>query len=606
MQKGKFLLIPLIVFCFCAAAFAQDIQIPGNWGFVKDARENDVVMKANCPVPQYLIDLQNQAEESGNEAEKIRLDNEIEKYLNVQKSTPVPEAQPIKKVDEPESPDWGIGDIKVHSGNVWSSSSYRQTDLKYGEDGWMYLAVNRNNVTGQNGSILVYRSSDGGRYWSVVQGVQSTAHYYSSITLLVERRHTSNNDSTRIFVYYTRSSTSNMNDASLDFVSFRRNGSAWYVGNVANPAAGNKFMYASACSDGMFASTGTQLHVVVQEATNAGVHVRLKHFRTTDWGLNHAVGNITTTADNDFYCPAIAFGNKNGNDSIYIAVERRWTTNETEIRLITVPEIPLTTTSPFMYWLTAATTGTNWRRPCVTVQQQYFSVPNKIMVGAVKDSAGKRLAYYCYSTTGGASWTWSYFNVWQNVDFMSCNSDSLTAGSGNFIMSYVDINGDSVSVRRGIFGNLGGSYTSLKRNSYPSTGVLAPVCAIYKSGTSKYASFAYAGSGPVNVYFNGENLAAVGIEPVGTNIPDKYALSQNYPNPFNPVTTINFSIPESKFIKLSIFNILGKEVAVLVNETLNAGEYNYRFDAAKLTSGIYFYKLTSDNFTEIKKMTLIK
>lgn len=608
MLKGKILLIPFLVFCFCAVLFAQDVQIPGNWGFVKDARENDAVTKAYCPVPQYLIDQQNQAEESGNEAEKIRLNKEIEKYLNPVPSVINTEDNIITPQGNEGSLDfWGIGDIKIHDGSVAYEGGYRQVDLKYGEDGNLYLAVNRRNVTGFTGYISVYRSTDGGRHWASINGVTSTAGYFGQLTMLVERRHASNNDSIRINVYYNRSTVTSFNDATLNCLTCRGNGSSAYLVSIASPAAGNKFLYPSACSDGMFASTGTQLHVVVQEATNAGVNVRLKHFRSTDWLATHTVGNITTTADNDFYCPSIAFGNKNGNDSIYIAVERRWTTTETELRLITVPEIPLTTTGPFMYWLSGATSGTHWRRPCITVQQQYFSVPNKILVTAIRDSASKKLAFYYYSNTGGASWNLAWLGQsWQNVDFTHCNSDSLTAGNGNFIATYVDTNGDSVSVRRGIFGNLGASYNSYKRNSYMSTGYLAPVSAIYKSGTSKYAAFAYAGQGPNHVYYNQENLAAVGIEPVGTNIPDKYSLSQNYPNPFNPVTTINFSVPKDKFIKLSIFNILGEEVAVLVNETLNAGEYNYRFDAAKLTSGIYFYRLSSEDFTEVKKMTLIK
>lgn len=606
MQKGKFLLIPFFVLLFCAVLIAQDeggILVPGNWG--KDARETDPVIQDQSLVPPNLIDQFNNASESGNEAERMRLGTEIDSYLNPVPGAEIPDAEPVKKFEGQSSPDWGIGDIKVHDGNVAYLYGYRQLDLKYGEDGRLYLAVNRRNVSPQTGSILVYSSTDGGRHWSMINGVQSTGQYYGSISLLVEKRHATLDDSVRITVYYTRSSTSNMNDAKLDLVSFRRSGlvSTWYTLNVASPAAGYKYQYPSACSDGMFYSTATYMHCIVQQVSNAGAHYRLVHFRTTTWGLTHT-NSVLNTTYNDFY-PSAAFCNKNGTDSIYIAVERQLNANEYEIRVINTPSTP--STGFHVYYISGATSGTKWVRPCITVQQQYYTVPNKILVTAVKDSASKRLAFYYGSTTGGASWSfYSLGQTWQNVDFTHCNSDSLTAGNGNFIASYVDINGDSVSVRRGVFGNLGASYNSYKRNSYMSTGTLSPVCAIYKVGTAKYASFAYAGTGPNNVYFNQESLPSVGIEPVGTNIPDKYSLSQNYPNPFNPVTTINFSIPKNKFIKLSVFNILGKEVAVLVNESLNAGEYNYRFDAAKLTSGIYFYKLLTDEFTEVKKMTLVK
>ena len=89
-------------------------------------------------------------------------------------------------------------------------------------------------------------------------------------------------------------------------------------------------------------------------------------------------------------------------------------------------------------------------------------------------------------------------------------------------------------------------------------------------------------------------------------LPSKFELFQNYPNPFNPGTNINFSIPNSSFVILKVYDVLGKEVANLVNEELSAGTYNFNFDAAKLTSGIYFYRIQTDNFVETKKMILLK
>ncbi len=89
-------------------------------------------------------------------------------------------------------------------------------------------------------------------------------------------------------------------------------------------------------------------------------------------------------------------------------------------------------------------------------------------------------------------------------------------------------------------------------------------------------------------------------------IPSDYTLSQNYPNPFNPTTEINFSIPVSGNTTLAIYNVLGQKIATLVNSELSAGSYKYQFDASNLSSGIYFYKLQSNNYTAIKKMMLIK
>ncbi|MEO6693778.1 MAG: T9SS type A sorting domain-containing protein [Ignavibacteria bacterium] len=81
---------------------------------------------------------------------------------------------------------------------------------------------------------------------------------------------------------------------------------------------------------------------------------------------------------------------------------------------------------------------------------------------------------------------------------------------------------------------------------------------------------------------------------------------QNYTNPFNPSTNINFSIPKSLFVTLKVFNIMGKEISRLVNENLNPGVYSFEFNAEDLASGMYFYKFTAGEFSEVKKMTMIK
>ena len=89
-------------------------------------------------------------------------------------------------------------------------------------------------------------------------------------------------------------------------------------------------------------------------------------------------------------------------------------------------------------------------------------------------------------------------------------------------------------------------------------------------------------------------------------IPSKFMLSQNYPNPFNPVTRINYELPLMNFVSLKIYDIQGKEVMTLVNEVKDAGYYSVTFDAKNLSSGMYFYKLSSADFTQTKKMVLIK
>lgn len=96
------------------------------------------------------------------------------------------------------------------------------------------------------------------------------------------------------------------------------------------------------------------------------------------------------------------------------------------------------------------------------------------------------------------------------------------------------------------------------------------------------------------------------INQISTIVPDKFSMFQNYPNPFNPCTSIKFQIAKSSFTSLKVFDIQGKETATLVNEKLQTGEYEVKFDGSNLPSGIYFYTFTSGEYKETKKMILLR
>ena len=108
----------------------------------------------------------------------------------------------------------------------------------------------------------------------------------------------------------------------------------------------------------------------------------------------------------------------------------------------------------------------------------------------------------------------------------------------------------------------------------------------------------------LNFYLDTTSL--IGIQNISSEVPENFKLKQNYPNPFNPVTKIRFELAKSGFVKLSVYNILGQEVDVLVNGDLKAGEYEVSFNALKLTSGVYFYKIAADGYSQTRKMVLLK
>lgn len=122
------------------------------------------------------------------------------------------------------------------------------------------------------------------------------------------------------------------------------------------------------------------------------------------------------------------------------------------------------------------------------------------------------------------------------------------------------------------------------------------------------------GTYKIRAVFNGVtyetnfDVGTTGVQNITSDIPERFSLSQNYPNPFNPETKIKFDVPSgvNSFVKLSIYNIAGQEVQVLVNETLAPGTYQYNFSGANLASGMYFYKLQTGDFVETRRMVLVK
>jgi hypothetical protein len=585
------------VYSFGQNDFTSETQF--NLSAFRKVSGNEQSVVNNQPaiqIPSELMNKYNAACDKGDENMKKYFSSQIEQYLEKSGSSDIPQGMTIVKEHE-FSGDWYNSDVQVTSGDVSFSSSFRQIDLKQGEDGLMYMAVNRRNVPNSSGYISVYKSSDGGATWLGVVSITVNPGYYGSVSMLVESRNNTIADSTRILLYYTYSSSSNFDNASLYCASFRSNGSAAYIIHVASPSAGNRFVSPTACSDGMFFQSSTYMHAVVREETNAGGIVSLRHFRSTDWGVTHTSAEIFTASDDRY--PVCAYSNETGTDSIYIAVERGISLTEHEIRLIATSETPLT--SYTIRYITDAAPGTMYERPSITIQQRHFSLPQRILVTCTKNNR----AVYHFSSDGGAVWTIdaSLGLTTQQVDYTYCSSDSLAAGDKDFIAAFVDLNGDSITVRHGDLGAMG-TYQH-KRNSNQSSGLLAPAAAIYKVGGNKYSAFCYAGFGPTGVYYNMETLVT-GITPVNSEIPSAFKLEQNYPNPFNPVTNIRFSLPKAGMVSMKIFDISGREVAELISGTMNAGTYNYDFNASNLSSGIYFYRINAEGFTDTKKMILVK
>jgi chitinase len=144
-----------------------------------------------------------------------------------------------------------------------------------------------------------------------------------------------------------------------------------------------------------------------------------------------------------------------------------------------------------------------------------------------------------------------------------------------------------------------GTYTLYQAGGYPNIGGMMTWSVNWdKVTTCNPTSYEYA-----------QNYHLLFGSPLGINNPEKlndYKLHQNYPNPFNPSTSIGYEIPESGNVKLIILDALGREVETLVNENQSSGSYSIEWDASQYSSGVYFCRLETKNFTDVKRMLLVR
>lgn len=141
---------------------------------------------------------------------------------------------------------------------------------------------------------------------------------------------------------------------------------------------------------------------------------------------------------------------------------------------------------------------------------------------------------------------------------------------------------------------------SANLNDYAAAIVLGANHTIFCTGAAHFSGT------DLDFYTLRYSLDPVAVTPISGQVPQRFSLSQNYPNPFNPATTIKFDIAKTSLVKISVYDITGREVGILANEILSPGTYSVNWDAGRVSSGIYYYRITAGDFVQTKKMVLVK
>ncbi len=277
--------------------------------------------------------------------------------------------------------------------------------------------------------------------------------------------------------------------------------------------------------------------------------------------------------------------------------------------------------------------GANWHKPSTVLDERVISClcvnGNTLFAGILGASVTTGLGVYA-STDNGLTWntvnygfppqTTIYSMVNFNGYIYGTSTDGQVFRTTNNGTSWILLNSGIPSFYNPVYaiakfnnnllvGCNDGMFLSTNQGQdwFAQNQGIRPGAQFQRNAIVQCGNYVFA---PANIGIHRRDLNQVSIQNISTIASQNYKLSQNYPNPFNPTTKIRFELPKSSFASLKIYNSLGKEVDELVNEKLSAGIFEETFNASNnasvLPSGVYFYKLITDEFVETKKMLLVK
>ncbi|HEY5123329.1 MAG TPA: T9SS type A sorting domain-containing protein [Ignavibacteria bacterium] len=339
--------------------------------------------------------------------------------------------------------------------------------------------------------------------------------------------------------------------------------------------------------------------------------------------------NWTQTSLNNKYVRSFAVDGNNINnifagtepDGVYLSTDNGTTWNQTALNSGAVYAIAVLGSNIFagngnsgIYLST--NNGANWSQTSL----------NNVLVYSLA-TLGNNIFAATYtgvyiSTNNGTSWTNTGLNT-QFARSLAVSGTDIFAGTAGYGV-YLSTNDGTNWTQTALTTNSVLSLRAIGNNIFAGTGGTNGVYFSSNKGTSwiqKNQGFnvvpsvyalllandnIYAGTFENSVWRRSYSEIIIGIQNISSEIPAAFSLSQNYPNPFNPSTTIRYAVPRNGNVRLIIFDALGREVETFVNEMQTAGTYEVVWDASRYPSGVYFYKLITDNYSDTRRMLLIK
>ena len=589
------------LFVFTILAFVSVSLFSQSSDRVKEESNTNYVYKPDNSLYAKLWQQQVDARKSGDMETYNRVSKEITENCADKFTTAKPVTPDMFRVTNyqqpPFTPDvWG-GDITVYANAVGGTSVGNPNpfsrNIRLGADtlGNQYASF----LSGNKDTIIVFKSTNQGLTWTRIFSVLgSSSGYVHSFDMHI----TDSLSTFRLGFAITIVPDGGPTYAgSMYWLSLDQNGTPITVTPVVGAGSGRGYISPAIVSDGFTWTAGLTYWYMtyqnVDEATGAGTQALLAW--STNWGRNW----LLDTARNTFNDYELDIDYNFGGDSIYVLLTNNLTTTNENLRLMYNALGNLGTGVSFKQ-VNPANAADNDRLGTIAMNR----TTNEIAVLYTKFTGSNPDIRVSYSPDGtGPIGRWT---VDQTVSGLPGNESFGTIKGqdrqGAFRVAFVSQGSgfDTVVYMSGFTAATLGNRIAVNNNTVVNN---APDVVGYKDGAFFSAGVLYSGTNAL--YYDGSPIT-VAVDPVGGVLPSSFALEQNYPNPFNPATSIKFSIPKSGLVLLKVFDVTGREVASLVNGELNAGTYKTEFNASQLGSGIYFYKLVADGFTETKKMILIK
>ncbi len=495
--------------------------------------------------------------------------------------------------------DWVSFDILIYGGNISAPTNgnpnpnNRMIKIEADSNGNQYTSF----INSTRDTMFLYKSTNSGFSWGMIQYMfLSSSEKFHSFDMFI----TDSVSDFRIgYAVSVVSSSGPGYDGSLYWGSVRGDGTGFWTQQIQVTPSSRGLIGPAIISDGYsWSANDTYWYVAYQNVdANTGAGNLALLSLSDDWGVSWLI-DTARSSYNDY---ELDIDYTYDADTIYVLLTNNLTTSNENLRLRYSALSNIGTGVSFNQYNPASTSAPE-KAGCLTSNRNNSDL---VITYTIVESGNNNIA--CTYGLNGYIWTAgipiSNGSQSETRSKIECQESqevyhlSLVSTASSYdTVVYMK----STNIGSG-FGNR--QVVNVTNNS--STTVAPDVVGFKVSIYANVAGVIFAGTGQSNLFYDGTEII-IGISKPGTEIPYSFKLHQNYPNPFNPSTLIKFDIPKNEYVTLKVFSITGEIVKVLLSSNINAGSYKYSFNGTGLASGIYFYKIQAGNYTDTRKMILIK